>query len=130
MTTTILPASERFLAACQRALDFDLHCRTCGGWVLRNTTTFPPATCSTECFQAWKVLRNFDNHEKHRRQTARTYLASPEKYRPSVLEWSEAMLGPNPPPPNRRYLMPGSERSETIRKYRPKQYAALIEESQ
>ncbi len=119
--------TKRFLASCQRALDDDLHCRTCGGWILRGVKRMvPPLECSTECARAFAVLRTFDDHEHHRRQTARTYLASPEKYKASVLEWSEAMLGPNPPPPNRRYLIPGSERAELIAKYRPEKYAALI----
>ena len=56
---------------------------------------------------------------------ARTFLANPEKYKKSLLEWATKMLGPNPPPPNRRYLMPGSKRSELIRKHRPAQYEML-----
>ena len=114
--------NARFLAACQRALDFDLHCRTCDGWILRGKSSM---TCSSECAKAYLVLRNFDDHEEHRREMARTFLASPEKYKKPVLEWAEKMLGPNPPPPNRRYLVPGSKRSELIRKYRPAQYEML-----
>jgi hypothetical protein len=82
--------------------------------------------CSPECARVYLILRTFDDHEGHRRQTARSYLASPEKYEASVLEWSKAMLSDNPPPPNRRFLIPGSARSEIIRKYRPEQYAALV----
>ena len=120
--------TNRFLAACQRALDMDLKCKTCGGWVLRTTTTgpWPPMNCSVECSRAYLVLRHLDDHEGHRREMARTLLGSPEKYEQSQLDWAEAMLGPNPPPPNRRYLVPGSKRARVIAKYRPEQYAALI----
>lgn len=118
--------TERFLASCQRALNLDLHCRTCGGWILRGPNRMiPHLECSPECARAHDILHDFDDHEGHRRKTARAYLASPEKYKASVLEWSEAMLSDDPPPPNRRYLIPGSARAEAIRKYRPEQYAAL-----
>ncbi len=118
--------TTRFLAACQRALDMDLKCKTCGGWILRMTTgSLPPMNCSADCSQAYLMLRHFDDHEGHRREMALTLLASPEKYKQSQLDWAEAILGPDPPPPNRRFLIPGSKRAQMIAKYRPEQYAAL-----
>ena len=114
--------TQKFLAACQRALAENRKCQVCKGWILRNTKV----TCSHECAEAYLPLRHFDEHEEHRRETARTYLAKPEKYKKSLSEWAEKMLGPSPPPPNRRYLVPGSKRSELIRKYRPAEYEMLL----
>ena len=120
----------RFLATCQRALDENLVCSTCHGWILRNTSGISgrPQTCSPECREAADALRTFDNHEEHRLALARSILAHPDRHPALNLEWAEAMLGPDPPAPNRRYFKPGSKRSELIRKYRPKAYAAIAKD--
>ena len=114
--------TQKFLAACQRALNENRVCQICGGWILRGYAK----TCSGECSKAYLVLRHFDEHETHRHEQARTYLAKPEKYKGPQVEWAKKMVGPNPPPPNRRYLQPGSKRSELIRKYRPAEYEMLL----
>ena len=116
--------TKAFLSTCQRALDENLVCSICHGWILRKTGN---VTCSPECRKAADTLRTFDNHEHHRRQLARSILAHPDRHPALNLEWAEAMLEPDPPPPNRRYFRPGSKRSELIRKYRPEAYAAITE---
>lgn len=108
---------------CRLALAEDRRCKACGGWILRNKGT---VTCSHECAEAYLVLRIFDDPDHHRRARAKVYLAKPEKYSEVNLEWARRMLGSNPPPRNRTYLVPGSERAEIIKKYRPELYDELV----
>jgi hypothetical protein len=118
--------SDAFNAACQRAIDNNLVCVVCSSWILRRASGgVHTITCSPECAEAWLHLRTFDEFDKHRQQMARTYLANSEKY-PRQQEWAKAMLGPNPPPRNRRWVRPGSARAEAIRKHRPELYAELV----
>lgn len=110
--------AERIL----EALKDDRRCKTCDSWILRKSTT----TCSTECAKAYTVLRSFDDPDYHRRCVAKGYLNNPESHPEVKLEWARQVLGPNPPKRNRVYLVPGSERAEVVKKYRPEAYAELV----
>jgi hypothetical protein len=59
----------------------------------------------------WPIIRYRHNPEVYDRQrvaNARMYLAHPEQYAPSKLRWAERMMSDNPPPPNRRFVVPNS----------------------
>lgn len=107
----------------RRALAENLRCKICDSWILRGSTV----TCSPECQEASSILRSFDDPDEHRRNMAKSYLKNPDRYSPSIIEWSHQMLGPNPPERNRTFLVPGSRRAEVIKKYRPEAYAELME---
>ena len=109
--------ARAFLMRCHRALVDNRVCPVCGSWVLRGGET--TVTCSSECAEAWPILRSVDDPDSHRRQMARTFLAKPGAYKPSAVVWAKKMLEDNPPPRNRHYFTPGSKRSAIARKYRP-----------
>jgi hypothetical protein len=112
----------KFWKRCASALAENRRCKTCNGWIIQNKKL----TCSTECFEAWLILRIFDDPDDHRRSMAKVILRSPDKYPEVKLNWARRMLGPNPPERNRVYLVPGSKRAEVIKKYRPEAYAELV----
>ena len=88
-------------------------CVVCRGWVLRRRGTL---TCSPECAKTWVVGRlqlDENEHEKHRRSQARTFLAKPEKYA-RYTEWAKRVLSDDPPPPNRRFVVPGSRAAAVV----------------
>lgn len=67
-------AGEPLRRAMEKAIRFDRHCRTCGGWVLRKDTSQHPA-CSPECAAATLVCFGCDQLKptaRFRRDTART----------------------------------------------------------
>lgn len=123
--------TKKLLAQMQHALDNDLHCAVCGAWVIcrsggnRENAGF--LTCSPEHAVVWPILKTAVNTEEHRRQMARSILNHPETTgkSPSKKPWAEAILGNSPPPKNRTYIVPGSNRAAIIKKYRPELYEYL-----
>lgn len=93
----------RLLKAMQAALERP-PCVVCGAWIIRSFRDVK--TCSEECSDVYTQTRftiDADAHHRHRVQTAESILRYPEKHKPSRIDWANRMLGPNPPPPNRRY---------------------------
>lgn len=116
---------ERLAARMRLALDNDRICVVCDCWNLRGPKQ---VTCSSECAKAYLQLRSFDDYQNHRNHLAKTILNKPGAYKPAQIKWAKAMLSDDPPPPNRRFLIPGSKRAELIKKYRPEAYAELTKE--
>lgn len=105
--------SQRLLAELLRRCAQAKPCVVCRAWALRGPGRL---TCSPECAKTWAIARlqlDENENEKHRRSLARMYLANPEKYSRHV-EWATLVLSDNPPPPNRRFVVPGSRAAAVL----------------
>lgn len=68
-------------------------------------------TCSPECAEAWPVLRihiSPEKSQKHRLACAKAVLGNPAASKPSVLLLAARVREGIAPPPNRRFVVPGS----------------------
>ena len=117
-------------ANARHAIRYDLKCVVCGCWVLKTTSaTEGNLTCGPEHSKAWPVIRYFEEHgggyDRHREMIARSILNRPDAPEHRK-EHARAVLR-GEMPPNRRFFVPGSYRSELIRKYRPEAYKRIVE---
>lgn len=115
--------AKRFIQACQKAIEEDRKCYSCGGWILRPGAG--AVNCSEECSRAYVILRYVDDPQAHRQNIANSILNHPEKHPPTRIEWAESVLSGENTERNRTFLLKGSKRSEIIRKYRPELYEEL-----
>lgn len=116
---------EQCLTQMQRAIDENRRCVVCNAWVIREASsgysstphgggvarTIGLKTCSPECSEWWRKGGRYlydDVYEQHRVTQAKSILRRPERYKDSQVEWAKRMLSDNAPPPNRRYVIPGS----------------------
>lgn len=76
-------------------------------------------TCSTECREAWSVLRYLtqEGFEKHRIAMAKTVLRNPAKYKKTEIERAYKVLAGDAPPPNRKFFVKGSKPQEYAERY-------------
>lgn len=99
------------LAKLLRRIESARPCVVCKSWVLRGESR---STCSSECARVWVTggrLQTPEGHHAHRLAVARTILREPTTNRPSKVAWAKRMLSDDPPPPNRRFIVPGSKAS-------------------
>lgn len=116
--------AARLKAMMEVALETDAHCVVCGAWVLRNppTKNAQHKTCSAECAKAWPIIRTVDNYERHQLDMAKSAINHPERHKRSTVRRAEEILSGDIPIQNRSYVVPGSVRSEMVRKFRPEAY--------
>lgn len=73
--------------------------------------------CSPACGKLWGQAKRYLSEEEytnHREANAKSVLRNAHKYPPSLINWAEAVLGPNPPEPNRRFRVPGSSTTRAV----------------
>ena len=108
---------ERERAADERRREAECPTRRCA--VCRGAMPACKAgrTCSSDCARAWAVVRRHldpDAHHRHRLVQARRILRDPDAHKPSSVAWAERMLSDDPPPPNRRFVLEGSEAARVL----------------
>jgi hypothetical protein len=109
---SVAEAAER-ARECAEAREDGRICPICGACVVGRGRR----TCGGECAERWEVVRRVldeDSHEAWRRANARIVLRDPERHPRSVVEHARAVLSDDPPPPNRRFVRPGSRVAQVL----------------
>lgn len=84
-------------------------CVVCGKPVRRGRVT-----CGGSCADA-RLARDRVAHQRHRISQATSILRRPEVKAPAEVRWARRMVGPEPPPPNRRFTQRGSRAAQAVR---------------